>query len=118
MEQEVLNLLFKELFKMNDLHEEFSSDDFSYKVDMTKVDDNHLHMEVDIQQNNKDDKAEFESWISKIPEDIFSEAISTLDEDIFNKYQSKDYAEVIDSVKTKINSILQDRMDSYKGLLS
>lgn len=116
MEKELVALI-KELFKMDELHQEYSDNDISFAIDTQKIDDNTLEIKVTLNEENKD-KKEFEQWVKQIPDDIFSEILESLDDDIYEKYNSEKYMEIIDQVRSKANSILLDRMSKYKGLLN
>lgn len=76
-----------------------------------------MEIKVTLNEGNKD-KKEFEQWVRQIPDDIFSEILESLDDDIYEKYNSEKYMEIINQVRSKANSILLDRMSKYKGLLS
>lgn len=116
MEKELVALI-KELFEMDELHQEYTDNDISFAIDTQKVDNNTLEIKVTLNEGNKD-KKEFEQWVRQIPDDIFSEILESLDDDIYEKYNSEKYMEIINQVRSKANSILLDRMSKYKGLLS
>ena len=116
MEKELVALI-KELFEMDELHQEYTDNDISFAIDTQKVDNNTLEIKVTLNEGNKD-KKEFEQWVRQIPDDIFSEILESLNDDIYEKYNSEKYMEIIDQVRSKANSILLDRMSKYKGLLS
>lgn len=102
---------------MDELHQKYTDNDISFAIDTQKIDNNTLEIKVTLDEENED-KKEFEQWVRQIPDDIFSEILESLDDDIYEKYNSEKYMEIIDQVRSKANSILLDRMSKYKGLLS
>ena len=102
---------------MDELHQKYTDNDISFAIDTQKIDNNTLEIKVTLDEENKD-KKEFEQWVKQVPDDIFSEILESLDDDIYEKYNSEKYMEIINQVRSKANSILLDRMSKYKGLLS
>lgn len=110
--------LVKELLEMDELHQKYQDNNISFAIDTQKVDDSTLNITIKLLDNIKDDKEEFENWLKNVPQDIFAEAIESLDENINEKYNSEDYKEIIDSVRNRINSIINDRLATYSALMN
>lgn len=107
--------LIQELFGMTELHQEYTDNDISFAIDSQKLDSNTIQFTIKLKENK--DKKEFEEWIKQVPEDIFSEVITSLDENIFETYNSENYKEIIDKVKSKISSLMKERINTYQNLL-
>ena len=118
-QEELLKLLVNELFKMDTLHQEYQDNDTHIVVDSQR-EGNTLNIKVQLLENK--DKKEFDEWLSRIDDDLFSEILEELqDEGISNldeMYNSEDYALVIDKVKSKAKEIVAKKIKSLQSLIN
>lgn len=118
MEQENLIQLFKELWEMDTTHQEYKDNNIQYVVDSQKDNDT-LVIKVQLKEN--EDKKDFEEWLSGIDDDFFSEVLDELtDEGLYNLdtiYNSENYNEIIDKVKSKTKEIALRKIERLKQLI-
>ena len=119
-QEELLKSLIKELFALNELHQEYQDNDTHYVVDSQK-NGNTLTIKVQLLENK--DKKEFEKWLSSVDDDLFAEVLDELRNednlfDIEKLYQSKDYKKVISKVKAKTKEIALRKIENLKSLIN
>ena len=117
-QEEILKTLITELFKMDELHQEYQDNDTHFVVD-SKKEGNTLTIKVQLKDNK--DKRDFEKWLENIDDDLLSEVLDALKDeglyDLEQLYQSKDYKKVISKVKAKTKEIAEKKINLLKKLL-
>ena len=119
-QDELLKALIEELFEMDTLHQEYKDNDSHFVVDSTK-EGNTLTIKVQLLEN--EDKKNFENWLQQVDDDLFQEVLEELSEkdglsDINSLYNSENYQQVIDKVKTKTKEIANRKIKMLKKLLN
>lgn len=119
-QEEILKALIEELFEMDTLHQEYQDNDSHFVVDSTR-EGNTLTIKVQLLDNK--DKKEFERWLQQVDDDLFQEVLDELAEkeglkDISNLYNSENYQQVIDRVKTKTKEIANRKIKMLKKLIN
>jgi hypothetical protein len=119
-QEELLKALVKELFALNELHQEYQDNDTHFVVDSSK-EGNTLTIKVQLLENK--DKKEFEKWIDTLDDDLFNEVWESLSEEdnlhtLNDLYNSKDYKQVITKFKSKTKEIAQRRIKELQKLIS
>lgn len=114
-QEEMFKILIKELFGMDELHQEYQDEDTHIVVDSQK-DGNTLTIKVELLENNKD-KKEFERWIKNLDDDIFIKAYEELQkqydtslDDLYNSNSS--YKELISNFKNSVKDIVESKIES------
>ena len=118
-QEELLKALIKELFEMDKLHQEYKDNDSHFVVDSTR-EGNTLTIKVQLLEN--EDKKDFENWLQQVDDDLFQEVLEELSEkdglsDINSLYNSENYQQVIDKVKTKTKEIANRKIKMLKKLV-
>ena len=117
-EKEILKTLIKELFALSELHQEYQDNDTHFVIDSQK-EGNTLTIKVQLIENK--DKEEFEEWLEQIDDDLFEEVLDELkDEGLVNLdelYQSENYNQVIEKVKTKTKEIAMRKIYELQSLI-
>lgn len=118
-QEELFKALVKELFALNELHQEYQDNDTHFVVDSNK-EGNTLTIKVQLLEN--EDKKEFEDWLSTVDDTLFGEVLEELStkeglSDINNIYNSKNYKTVIDKVKSKTKEIAARKIKELQKLL-
>ena len=119
-QEELLKALIEELFEMDTLHQEYKDNDSHFVVDSTK-EGNTLTIKVQLLEN--EDKKNFENWLQQVDDDLFQEVLEELSEkdglsDINSLYNSENYQQVIDKVKTKTKEIANRKIKMLKKLVN
>ena len=119
-QEEILKALIEELFAMDTLHQEYQDNDSHFVVDSTK-EGNTLTIKVQLLENK--DKKEFEKWLQQVDDDLFQEVLEELAEkeglsDINSLYNSENYQQVIDRVRSKTKELAARKIKNLKKLLS
>lgn len=118
-QEELLKTLVKELFGLNELHQEYQDNDTHFVIDSTK-EGNTLTIKVQLIENK--DKEEFEKWLEQIDDTFFSEILDELKvdglSDLEEKYNSKDYKFVIRKVKAKAKELATKKIKEFQKLLN
>ena len=119
-QEELLKALIEELFEMDTLHQEYKDNDSHFVVDSTK-EGNTLTIKVQLLEN--EDKKNFENWLQQVDDDLFQEVLEELSEkdglsDINSLYNSENYQQVIDRVKTKTKEIANRKIKMLKKLVN
>ena len=119
-QEELLKALIAELFEMDTLHQEYQDNDSHFVVDSTKEGDT-LTIKVQLLENK--DKENFEEWLQQVDNDLFQEVLDELAEkeglkDISNLYNSEQYQQVIDRVKSKTKEIANRKIKMLKKLIN
>lgn len=111
MEKEFFELL-KEFFKVSEMHQEISFNNETCVIDKK---DNTITITL---EENKD-KKEFEEWLKNVKDDLFSEVLEELGEafDLNRQYNSENYKEVIDKVKSKTKEIASRKIKELQSLI-
>ena len=118
-QEEVMKTLIKELFKMDNVHEEYQDKDTHFVVDSQK-DGNTLTIKVKLVENK--DKKEFEKWLKQVDDTLFSDVLDELREkdglvNLNELYNSERYGEVIKKVKAKTKEIAARRIKELQKLI-
>ena len=118
-QEELMKTLIEELFAMNELHQEYQDKDTRFVVDSQR-EGNTLTIKVTLKENK--DKKEFEKWLEKIDDNLFSEVLDELNmEGLYNLdsiYNSEDYPKVIKQVKNKTREVAQRKIKELQKLIS
>lgn len=117
-QEELLKTLIQELFGMDNLHHEYTDNDISYVIDSQK-EGNTITIKVSLKENK--DKKEFEKWLENVDDNLFSEVLDELNGklyDIDSLYNSENYKEVIDQVKSKTKEIAFRKIKELQKLLN
>lgn len=118
-QEELMKTLIEELFAMNELHQEYQDKDTHFVVDSQR-EGNTLTIKVTLKENK--DKKEFEKWLEKIDDNLFSEVLDELNmEGLYNLdsiYDSEDYPKVINKVKSKTKEVAQRKIKELQKLIS
>ena len=120
MEKELINTLLKELFEMEELHEEYQDNDTHFAIDVQKEDENTLNVKITLKDNK--DKKEFEAWVNDLDDEIFNETWESLSDefglkDLNEAYNSDDYIAVIDKFKERAKEVINNKISCYQRLL-
>ena len=118
-QEELMKVLVKELFGLNELHQEYQDNDTHFVIDSQK-EGNTLTIRVQLLENK--DKKEFESWLQKIDDSLFEEVLDELKtkeglKDLETLYQSNDYKKVINKVKSKTKEIAARRIKELQKFI-
>ena len=118
-QEELLKTLIKELFAMDNVHEEYQDMDTHFVVDSQK-NENTLTIKVSMLENK--DKKEFEKWLEKVDNDLFSEVLNELQEkenlcNLDEMYNSNDYKKVIQKIQTKTKEIAARKIKELQKLI-
>ena len=119
-QEELLKALISELMGMDELHQEYQDNDTHFVIDSTK-EGNTLTIKVQLLENK--DKKDFENWLQQVDDDLFQEVLEELAEkeglsDINSLYNSENYQQVIDKVKTKTKEIANRKIKMLKKLIN
>lgn len=116
-QEELFIALIKELFAMDETHYEYQDNDTQYAVDSQK-DGNTLTIKITVEENK--DKKDFEQWLEKVDDDLFSEVLEELeDEGLSNLneiYSSPNYKVTINKVKSKTKEIAERKIKELQKL--
>ena len=119
-QEELLKALVSELMGMDELHQEYQDNDTHFVIDSTR-EGNTLTIKVQLLEN--EDKKNFENWLQQVDDDLFQEVLEELAEkdglsDINSLYNSENYQQVIDKVKTKTKEIANRKIKMLKKLIN
>lgn len=118
MKNLIQKALIEELFNLDELHEEYSDSDSSYVID-SKRDGNKLIITITLNEN--EDKKEFEKYLENVSDELFQEALESLEgENIKNleeMYRSEHYPIVIEKVTSKIKELANKKIEDLKKLI-
>ena len=119
-QEELLKALVSELMGMDELHQEYQDNDTHFVIDSTR-EGNTLTIKVQLLEN--EDKKDFENWLQQVDDDLFQEVLEELAEkdglsDINSLYNSENYQQVIDKVKTKTKEIANRKIKMLKKLIN
>lgn len=119
-QEELFKSLIRELFGMEELHQEYQDNDTHFVID-TQKDGNILNIRIQLLENK--DKKEFENWLSEISDDFFSEILDELKEkeglhNLEELYNSKDYIKVIQRVKSKAKEIASRKIKELQKIIN
>lgn len=118
-QKNILKELVKELFKLQELHQEYQDNDTHFVIDSQKENDT-LTIKVKILENK--DKKEFENWVNQLDQNLFNEvweSLSAEDElhSLDELYNSENYKEVITKFKNKAKDIASKKIKELQKLL-
>lgn len=115
-QEEILKTLIEELFKMDNVHHEYTDNNSSYVIDSQR-EGNTLTIKVSLKEN--EDKKEFEKWLENVDDDLFSEVLEEMSGlyDLQSLYSSENYKEVINKVKSKTKEIANRKIKELQKLL-
>lgn len=116
-QEDVFKSLIRELFDLKELRQEYQDNDTHYVIDLQK-EGNTLTIKVQLLENK--DKKEFETWLENIDDNLFAEVLDELDDipDLNTIYNSDNYKEVINLVKSKTKEIANRKIEELKKLLN
>ena len=80
-------------------------------------------MTIKVQLLENKDKEEFENWLTQVDDGLFSEVLDELREreglsNLQELYNSENYQQVIDKVKSKTKEIAARKIKAFKKLLN
>ena len=112
--------LIKQLMNLDTLHKEYQDNDMHYVVDSQR-EGNTLTIKVQLLENK--DKKDFEKWLSNVDDSLFTEVLDELKEkdgiyDLESLYNSENYQQVIDKVKSKTKEIVNRKIKELKKLIN
>lgn len=118
-QEELLKSLIKELFALNELHQEYQDNDTHFVVD-SKKESNTLTIKVQLIENK--DKKEFEKWLEQVDDDFLSEVLDELSgeglSNLNDIYNSENYKQVINKVKSKSKEIATRKIKELQKLIA
>lgn len=118
MKNLIQKALIEELFKMDELHQEYQDENSSYVIDVQKQ-GNKLNITITLNEN--EDKKNFEKYLENVDDNLFQEALECLEnEDIKNleeMYCSEHYPIVIEKVTSKIKELANKKIEDLKKLI-
>lgn len=116
-QEEILKTLIEELFKMDNVHHEYTDNNSSYVIDSQK-EGNTLTIKVSLKEN--EDKKNFEKWLENVDDNLFSEVLEEMGGlyDLQSLYSSENYKEVINKVKSKTKEIANRKIKELQKLLN
>ena len=114
-QEEMIKTLVKELMELDELHQEYQDKDTHFVVDSQK-EGNTLTIKVQLLENK--DKEQFEKWLESIDDDILSEVLEEVnsDGDLNELYNSENYKQVINKVKSKTKEIVDEKIKYLKAI--
>lgn len=117
-QEELFKTFIKELFEIDTTHQEYQDDDIHFVVDAQK-DGNTLTIKVELLENK--DKEEFEKWLQSVDDSILEEVLDELSgeglKNLDEIYNSKDYQQVIEKVKSKTLEVVSRKIKMLQKLL-
>ena len=117
-QDELMKFLIEELFKMDELHQEYQDNDTHFVIDTTK-NNNTLNIKVELIENK--DKKEFEKWLENVDDNLFGEVLTELQseglDNLEDIYESEDYKKVIEKVKSKTKEIALRKINEFQKLI-
>lgn len=118
-QEELLKALVKELFALNTLHQEYQDEDTHFVIDSQREGDT---LTIKVELKDEKDKKDFEKWLEKVDDDLFSEVLDELKEkeglnDLNAAYNSENYKEVIKLVKSKTREIANRKIKELQKLI-
>lgn len=119
-QEEQFKALINELYGLGTTHQEYQDNDTHIVVDSQR-EGNTLNIKVQLLEN--EDKKKFENWLQQVDDDLFQEVLEELAEkdglsDINSLYNSENYQQVIDKVKTKTKEIANRKIKMLKKLIN
>jgi len=119
-QEELLKALIKELFSLNELHQEYQDKDTHYAID-SKKQGNTLAITITLKENK--DKKEFEKWCEQLDDDIFNEVWEALSQEdnlhsLNEIYESDNYKQVINRFKLKTREIVNKRIKELQKIIN
>ena len=119
-QEELLKTLILSLKEMDTLHQEYQDNDIHYVVDYQKDNNN---LDITIQLIEDKDKEEFEEWLKKVDDNLFTEVLDELQKkdgigNLNEMYNSKNYRTVISKVKNKTQEIAARKIQELQKLLN
>lgn len=119
-QEELMKTLIRELFQMDEMHQEYQDNDTHFLIDSQKEGDT-LTIKVKLVENK--DKKEFEKWLEQVDDDLFEEVLYELQEkeglkDLNEVYSSPNYRETIDKVKAKTQEIAARKIKELQKLFA
>lgn len=114
-QEEMIKTLVKELMELDELHQEYQDKDTHFVVDSQK-EGNTLTIKVQLLENK--DKEQFEKWLESIDDDILSEVLEEVnsDGDLNELYNSENYKQAINKVKSKTKEIIDEKIKYLKAI--
>ena len=118
-QEELFKTLIKELFEIDTTHQEYQDNDVHFVVDSQK-DGNTLTIKVELLENK--DKVEFEKWLQSVDDSVLEEVLDELSKEGLKNldeiYNSEDYQQVIEKVKSKTLEVVKRKIKMLQRLLS
>lgn len=118
-EEELMKTLIEELFKLDELHQEYQDNDTHFVVDTNRK-GNELTIKVTLKENK--DKKDFEKWVDQLDDDIFNEVWEALSEEdelhsLNELYESENYKEVISKFKEKTKEVVNNKIKNLQKFI-
>ena len=106
----------KELFAMDEMHEEYKDDEIHFSIDSQKKGDSTLVITIKLKEDNV--KEQFEKWVDDLDDEIFEEAVGIVNEHFNGKmnevYTSENYKDVINLFKATVTKLAQEKINSLR----
>ena len=116
MDELLVASFIKELFAMDEMHEEYKDDEINFSIDSQKKDDSTLVITIKLKEDNT--KKEFEKWVDDLDDEIFEEAVGIVNEHFDGKmnevYSSENYKDVINLFKATVTKLAQEKINSLR----
>ena len=116
MDELLVASFIKELFEMDEMHEEYKDNDSHFSIDSQKKDDSTLVITIKLKEDNT--KKEFEKWVDSLDDEIFEEAVARVNKHFDGKmndvYESEDYKDVINYFKATVNNVVREKINSLR----
>ena len=116
MDELLVASFIKELFAMDEMHEEYKDDEINFSIDSQKKDDSTLVITIKLKEDNT--KKEFEKWVDDLDDEIFEEAVGIVNEHFDGKmnevYSSENYKDVINLFKATVTKLAKEKINSLR----
>ena len=116
MDELLVAPLVKELFEMDEMHEEYKDNEIHFSIDSQKKDDSTLVITIKLKEDNV--KEQFEKWVDDLDDEIFEEAVGIVNEHFNGKmnevYSSENYKDVINLFKATVTKLAQEKINSLR----
>lgn len=117
--EKALKSLIRELFEVNELHQEYQDNEIQFAIDSQRNGDTVI-LKIKLLEDR--DRKEFEEWVNKLDDDLFQETWEALQAEdnlhsLDEAYKGKDYKEVIKKFKAKVREIASNRIKKLQVYL-
>lgn len=112
MEDKIILNLFKDLFNLDNIHEEYSDENETYVIDAIKENEDKIIITL---THKKSDKEKFEQWVNKLDDEIFTDTWESLSNEYDLKtlndiYETDRYPEIIKLFKKRAKEITEEKV--------